>query len=209
MTEPMVTIEKISKIIDHPDPKTHSLEIATIQGWQCVVKKGEYSAGERVIYFQVDSILPQEVESRIFGENAKVKLSKSRVKTIKLRGAVSKGFICPFKLFDDYSFTKNVGDDITKVFGVTKFEPKLGNNKLLNIKESKTVDHENPYFMKVRKPTRIEKVPNALTENDQIVITEKSMELQASQDGLKDVIKQLEKKLSHGFLVIINFAIDQ
>lgn len=34
------------------------IELAIIDGWQCVVKKGEFKAADRAIYFEIDSFLP-------------------------------------------------------------------------------------------------------------------------------------------------------
>src|SRR5262245_19843366 len=35
-----------------------AIELARIQGWQCVVKKGEFCTGDRGVFFEIDSQPP-------------------------------------------------------------------------------------------------------------------------------------------------------
>lgn len=60
MSEFGVTLEKISKIWEHPN--ADRLELASIEGmtYQFVVPKGQYIEGDAVLYFPVDSLIPQE-----------------------------------------------------------------------------------------------------------------------------------------------------
>ena len=90
----MATIRKISKInqIDGAD----AIELAHVDGWQSVVKKGEYKEGDVVVYLEVDSWVPHELapflskgkEPREFNG-----VRGERLKTIKLRGVLSQGLI--------------------------------------------------------------------------------------------------------------------
>ena len=56
MDRKLAPIEKILDI--QPIEGADSIEVATIRGWKCVIKKGEYSVGKHVIYCEVDSFLP-------------------------------------------------------------------------------------------------------------------------------------------------------
>src|SRR5574337_1686034 len=86
---------KIEQI--HAHPNADRLEIAQIKGWQCIVQKDRYKAGDLAVYIPIDSVLPETVESKLFPPDSKVKLSGSRVKTIKLRGIISQGMLADFK----------------------------------------------------------------------------------------------------------------
>lgn len=170
MNQPMVTIEKIKEIKPHPN--ADRLELAYVKGWQVCVQKDIYKEGEFVLYFAIDSILPQEIEGKIFGEDAKVKLSKSRVRTIKLRKAYSQGLITPIELFSNLIKIFKEGDDVSEMLGVTKFEPVLNKSNVTYIKDRPKKKHENPNFKKVRKPNNIK---NHLEEfiGKEVIITEK------------------------------------
>ncbi len=135
MSSLKVEVVKIDSILPHPN--ADRLEIAQIAGWTCVVQKGMHKAGDAVIYIPVDSVLPATVESYLFPPDSKVTLDKHRIKTIKLRGAISQGLIISL---DDYDYliahdprpnsyhsivsSRLVyGDDVAIELGITKYEP--------------------------------------------------------------------------------------
>jgi RNA ligase (TIGR02306 family) len=117
------TVEKLVKV--EPHPNADRLDIVQVLGWQCVAQKGNYKEGDYVIYIPIDSILPEALESLLFGPDAKVKLSNHRVKTIKLRGAISQGMVMPLKLAAEYGCVVPLeeGYDLTAKLGITKYEP--------------------------------------------------------------------------------------
>jgi len=119
-----VEVVLIDEILPHPN--ADRLEIARIAGWNCVVRKGEYNAGTKVVYIPVDSVLPFELESKLFPPDSKVKLEKSRVRTIKLRGAISQGIIATCEELGLEPFTA-VGEDVADKLGITKYEPPVKN----------------------------------------------------------------------------------
>lgn len=93
----VVTIDDVVSI-----PKADRIELAFIGGWQCVVRKGEIKKGDRVIYCEIDSLLPITHPWFAFMEERKecVKLVNDlpygRVKTITLRKELSQGLVIPF-----------------------------------------------------------------------------------------------------------------
>ena len=62
-----------------PHPNADRLEIATVYGFQVIVKKDAHKVGDRMIYVPIDSILPQNIEDYLFPEDSKVKLTKSNL----------------------------------------------------------------------------------------------------------------------------------
>ena len=115
------------------------VELAHVNGWQVMVKKGEYKIGDLAIYFEIDSKLP---ETEPFEFMAKYKY---RVKTQKfIKGSVlSQGLIMtPAELG-----LKDVkeGDFLTDKLGVTYYEVednirKADNNKLAELKADKFME---------------------------------------------------------------------
>lgn len=119
------------QVIEHIRPHFNAdrLEIATVLGWECIVKKGEFSVGEKVIFFKVDSFLPKgscndELCSTYIdlSINQITGTSGYRIKTIRLRGEYSQGLITKINLFNiDYS-NLEVGDSLDQLLGVEKWE---------------------------------------------------------------------------------------
>ena len=166
---PMVTVKKITKIAEHTN--ADSLELAFVDGWQVIVKKGELKEGDLILYFEIDSVLPQEIEQRIFPPDSKITLKKSRVKTIKIRKMYSQGLIVPISTFSDFKFKIKEGEDVTKILGVEKYEEPIKKTSILYVKKQKK-KYENPNFHKVRKPDNIKYFPD-LFIGKQVCITEK------------------------------------
>jgi RNA ligase (TIGR02306 family) len=114
-----VTIEKIASVKKHPN--ADRLDLATLKGidFQFITAKDMYKKGDQVLYFPIDSLLPEELQEKL-GLLGKLSGSKkNRVKTIRLRGEISQGLVGPLSLIEDMP----KGEDITEFLGVTKYEP--------------------------------------------------------------------------------------
>ena len=102
-----------------------NIVMVNVDGWQCVVKKEEFKPGDIGVYFEIDSFIPGSDERFKFLENkfhtydGKVGL---RLRTIKLRGQISQGLFLPVGMFEELK-DKQVGDDVSEVLGIEKWEP--------------------------------------------------------------------------------------
>lgn len=120
----LVTIRKVTEII--PIEGADSIELAKIDGWQCVVKKEEFKVNNLAVYFEIDSFLPC-VEPFLFMESRGRKTLEDgtegyRLRTIKLKGVLSQGLLLPLKDFDWKEWEFNEGDDVTEFLGIKKYE---------------------------------------------------------------------------------------
>jgi RNA ligase (TIGR02306 family) len=52
----LASLEIIKEIKTHPN--ADSLELAQVLGWQAVVKKGEFQAGDKVVFVVIDTSFP-------------------------------------------------------------------------------------------------------------------------------------------------------
>lgn len=103
------------------------IELAMVGGWQVVVQKGLYVPGSKVVYFEVDSLLPLDrpcFES-LGGVSSKLKFTiddkpYARIKTMKLRKQLSQGFCVPAS--EAVAEHLAVDTDMTKALGVIKYE---------------------------------------------------------------------------------------
>jgi RNA ligase (TIGR02306 family) len=115
-----ITIEKMGRIWKHP--KAERLELGSCEGlgFQFCVPKGIYQVGQMVLYFPIDTILPEEFKEKM-GLRA-----PGRIKTIQLRGEYSQGFVFPLeeavRIFSK-DFTQLPSEEITLFFRATKYEP--------------------------------------------------------------------------------------
>lgn len=122
----LASVQIIKSIESHPN--ADRLEIATVQGWQCVVKKGEFQAGDKCVYFEIDSKIPMKHEWIRFLQDKNNPQAPARLKTIKLRGEISQGLALPLSILDGSGADPSVqleGDDLTEYLGIEKYEPEI------------------------------------------------------------------------------------
>ena len=113
----MRNLATIQEVIDlQPIEGADQIERATVLGWHVVVKKGEFKVGDRAVYIEIDSIVPDRPEFEFLRDR------KFRVRTIKLRGQVSQGILFPLSILPPKS-PGYVGADVTALLGITKYDP--------------------------------------------------------------------------------------
>lgn len=168
MAEIRAEICKIETVFPHEN--AHSLEIAQVKGWNCVISKGSFQPGDLCLYVPVDACIPQEMESELF-KNAKIKLTNGRIKAIRIRQVVSQGLVVDPKKFGLHK--KPEGYDATAELGITKYEPPAPAFQGFNGGGKKQARIENPNFTKY---TSIENIKNhwkVFTPDDEVFFTEK------------------------------------
>ena len=117
----MRKLASIQTIINiEPIENADKIEYASVLGWHCVVKKGEFQVGDKCIYIEIDSILPEDNPNFEF-----MKDRKYRVKTIKLRGKISQGIIFPMSILPKDESKYSIGDDVTNILKIKKYEPEI------------------------------------------------------------------------------------
>ena len=124
MTRKLASIRKINSI--HPIDGADNIEKITIDGWSCVAKKGQFIEGDPCVYFEIDSFLPIRPEFEFLRKSSYKKMDDKegfRLKTIRLRGVLSQGLAIPIDILKKQSV--RLGDDVTDILGVIKFEPPI------------------------------------------------------------------------------------
>lgn len=105
----------------------NAIELVRINGWQCVTKKGEFRVGDLGVFLEIDAVPPDTPVFRFLWSAKDGTVSerpdKFRIRTMKLRGALSQGLFLPLTSFDLGEVQP--GDDVTEQLGVTKYEPPL------------------------------------------------------------------------------------
>lgn len=164
-------------------------------GWECVVKKDEFNVGDKIIYIEVDSVVPDKPEYEF------LRSRNFRIRTIKLKEQISQGLILPipnnWKYMSDNRHL--IGADVTEILGVTKYlspsereeitqqERKIANEKnklkkfmmryswfrklFLNRKQKAGF----PYWVSKTDEERIQNIPKVLDnyKDEEVYVTEK------------------------------------
>jgi RNA ligase (TIGR02306 family) len=123
ITRKLATIQTVKEVLPIEGADNIVLVTFCSNSWRCVMKKGEADSGLKVVYLEVDSLLPKDDERFAFMEPRGY-----RVKTVKLRGQISQGLALPVMLFADKIPVEAVdgdtdGYDLTTLLGVEKYEP--------------------------------------------------------------------------------------
>lgn len=145
----LVALKQIKEI--RPIENADAIEVASIDGWDIVVKKDEFKVGQEVVYFEIDSFLPDTADvfkflmsrgkKKAFNDKGE-QVEGHRLKTIKLRGQISQGLILSIEDFDGLnSKLENTNEDtrqkvledyIYNDLGVFKYEVPLPMEPFIN-----------------------------------------------------------------------------
>lgn len=125
----LVTIRKISNIF--PIEGADRIECATVDGWNVVVKKDEFKPGDCVLYFEIDSWVPNNIAPFLSKKEPHVfnGIPGERLRTVRLRGQISQGLIMPIEILNEKVSNKiithpnkYIGTDVSEYLGVIKWE---------------------------------------------------------------------------------------
>jgi len=115
----LASIQRVLNLI--PIPDADAIELAQINGWQCVVRKGSFPIGSLGVYLEIDAV-PPERPMFDFLLKGQARTKSFRIRTMRLRGALSQGLLMPLSDFPEVAGLED-GTDCTELLGVTKYEP--------------------------------------------------------------------------------------
>ena len=120
----LASIQRIWKI--EPIEGADRIELAHVLGWQCVVNKGQFQPMDIAVYFEIDSFLPIRDEFEFMRSSSYKKTDIMgegfRLRTMRFRGQISQGLLLPVSQFPEIPKDADVGDDVTELLGVRKWE---------------------------------------------------------------------------------------
>ena len=137
----LASIRRIADI--QPIEGADAIEVATIDGWKVVVKKGEFAVDDLAVYLEIDSWVPHELAP--FLSKGQVPrnyndVKGERLRTIRLRGQVSQGLLLKIDTDDGWNYIFSSpsdkhenyfvdlgevaaeGQDVTELLGIQKWE---------------------------------------------------------------------------------------
>lgn len=119
----LATVRKISALL--PIAGADFIEAAVIDGWEVVVKKGQFAVGDLCVYFEIDSFVPgSDPRYAAFSERFITWEGKQgmRVKTVRLRKQLSQGLVMPLSDYPEIS-EPHENMDVTDILKIEKWEP--------------------------------------------------------------------------------------
>lgn len=134
MNRKLARIAQITDIV--PIPNADTIECAVVEnGWNVVVKKGDYQINDLAIYCEVDSWIPHELAPFLSkGQEPREYngVKGERLRTMKLRGQISQGLLLPLKILSEKGMCplagNPVGHNLTRQLNIQKYEPPIPAN---------------------------------------------------------------------------------
>lgn len=112
----LATIEVIHSL--RPHSNADMLDIGMIRGFQVIVKKGQYTHGQKVIFIWPDTLCKPAKWNEFLDK--KKDGSPIKISSCKLRGEYSTGVVLDLVDFPELA-DKRVGDEISHLLGVEKY----------------------------------------------------------------------------------------
>ena len=116
----LASIQIISKIEQIPSfPK---LESASVLGWKVAIEKGEFSLNQKIVFIEIDSLLPNNEQW-----SQKLKLNNYKVTQQKFgKNFISQGLILPLSILENKENNISIneyqiGTDVTSILNIKKY----------------------------------------------------------------------------------------
>lgn len=113
----LATIQTIDEL--RPIDGRDRIELASVLGWRVIVKKDEFTVGDKCVYIEIDSVLPEREEFEF------LRPKKFRIKTMKMGGVISQGIVFPLSILPSSQIEYEVGEDVTGLLGIKQYEPEM------------------------------------------------------------------------------------
>jgi RNA ligase (TIGR02306 family) len=114
----LASIQTISEI--RPIEGADRIEAATVLGYQTVIKKGEFSQGDLCVWHEPDTVAAERPQYEFLRKQG------FRLKVSRFKGQVSQGLALPLSVLPTANY--GVGDDVTELTGIRKYEKPLSAN---------------------------------------------------------------------------------
>lgn len=180
----LASIKLISDIM--PIEGRDRIVLAVVDGWSVIVKKDEFKIGDKCVYIEIDSVLPDKPEFDFLRKN------NFRIKTMKMAGVISQGICFPVDILPSGDY--QVNQDVTDIIGVTQYEKTMDKERDANPSQHTSKKYPQflmrmewfrklvipkkeqkgfPSFLSKTDETRIQNMPHILKNNGLWVATEK------------------------------------
>jgi hypothetical protein len=108
----LATIREVTETL--PIEGRDRIELAIFDGWQIIVKKDEFKPGDKAVFIEIDSVLPEKPEFEF------LRNKNFRIKTMKMSGVLSQGICFPLDILPKREY--EIGEDVTDIIGIKQYE---------------------------------------------------------------------------------------
>jgi RNA ligase (TIGR02306 family) len=191
MSDFSVPIVKITNV--HPITGADRIELATVLGYQSIIRKGQFSPGDLAVYIPEQALVPDSLLESIGLKGKLAGSQANRVKAVRLRGKLSQGILIsiPPELAD-----KKEGDNVQSELGIVKWEPPIP------IHLAGEVTHLGGKTLKYD-IENIKRYPEVLQEGEEVVLCEKVHGTHV-QIGILPVLETKHPELLDGHIFLIS-----
>lgn len=201
----LATIRYINEII--PIKGADRIEIARVDGWNCVVAKNQFKVYDKCVYFEIDSFLPNKQPFISLMPRAAPKMYEGaegfRIKSFTMskklsQGKIFQGLAVPIEVFPDLMKCK-LGDDVSENLGVIKYDVAVVDRGVDGSRGGQARGNW-PSFLPKTDEERIQNL-NYLFDSDEA----KEMEFEESLklDGSSMTVYKVENDFKPGFMDIV------
>jgi RNA ligase (TIGR02306 family) len=145
----LASIQTIRNI--KPIEGADKIECLEVLGWQTVAKKGNFQIGQKIVFCEVDSVLPKAEWNKFLHEESKDSI---RLKTRKFKGQISQGVAFDLDILPPGNHV--VGDDVSDLLGVSIYVPYIPAHLMGKVKG------DFVSFLSKTDETRIQSAPDIL-----------------------------------------------
>lgn len=164
-------IANVSAVVPHPN--ADRLDIVSVLGYQCVSAKGAFVEGDRVVYVAPDAAIDTN-QPWLDNVVATYLGSGGRVKTIKLRGAMSEGLLFSPDIFTEEQLTA-IAEGRAEDVGITHYSPpeKISRNSAIGNVASNVRSYNLPFGLTKTDQDNVQEIPWCFVTNRHYIITKK------------------------------------
>jgi RNA ligase (TIGR02306 family) len=165
MSDHRVDVVEIKEL--EPHDNADALELTTINGWQVVVRKGDFKVGDKAVFIEPDYIVPTDRDE--FAFLATEKKNEKRLTAIRLRGKMSYGLLIPLP---SYLANKKVGDNVIDELGIRRYVPRV-KTMLRGGSNDQIPCTEVPLWVPKFDIENLRRYPEVFDLSDEVIVTEK------------------------------------
>lgn len=140
----VVNIDRIEPIVG-----SDNCEAAVIGGWRVMTRKGTFQAGDKAVYFEIDSKVP-EIKTFAFLEKKHYKVKTQKYTFGGKGNFVSQGLLMSFEDFGWNINAYEVGDFLTEILGV-KYSVAEDNKRKASVDKYKRMAQRHAKLFKTNK----------------------------------------------------------
>ena len=129
----LAQVDTITEIT--PIEGADKIVLATVQGWQCIIKKDEYNVGDKCVFIFIDTEVDTDDEIFSFLKKKPTDTWKA-IKTIKMKGVFSQGLVMTMDILKTLTPEEKdalkEGDNVSHLLPIRKYVKDVETNMSFN-----------------------------------------------------------------------------